>query len=1024
MTVNPTWEFAARTGRPVLSSVEAEALAADLRRELRGEVRFSPGDRALYSADASNYRQVPIGVVIPRDVEDAIVAVRICREHRAPILARGGGTGQAGQSVNVAVVIDFSKYPNRVLSLDPDRRLARVEPGTILDDLRNAAERHHLTFGPDPSTHSRCTLGGMIGNDSCGVHSEMSGKTVDNVESLDVLTYDGLRLTVGKTSEEELARIIAQGGRRGEIYARLRALRDRYADLVRERFPRIPRRVSGFNLDQLLPENGFHVARALVGSENSCVIVLEAEVNLIPSPRARSLLVLGYPDIYAAADDVMSILPHKPIGLEGIDDIHVESMRRKGYHLEDLKLFPKGNGWLLVEVGAETPQAASRRAKDLMADLYEGQNPPDIRLFDDPHEAARIWKVRETALGATAFVPGQPLRWTGWEDSAVAPEKLGGYLRDLRALLDRQGFNCGFYGHFGQGCIHNRIDFDLMSRQGIAKFRAFIEDAADLVVRYGGSLSGEHGDGQSRAELYPKMFGPELVQAFVEFKDIWDPDGRLNPGKVVRPYRLDENLRLGESYRPPALETHFRFPEDGSFAEATLRCSGIGECRRMSGGTMCPSFMVTREEMHSTRGRARMLFEMLQGDPLKDGWRDRHVKEALDLCLACKGCKGDCPVKVDIATYKAEFLAHYYAGRLRPAHAYTIGLVYWWARLASLAPWAANFLARAPVLGRAAKLAGGIATERQLPAFASATFRRWFAARRPRNLDRPRVLLWPDCFNNHFTPPVGEAAVETLEAAGFQVTIPQRSLCCGRPLHDYGFLDLAKRLLRQVLEALGPEIEAGIPLVGLEPSCVAVFRDELVNFFPDDPRARRLSRQSYLLGEFLAKHARQFQPPRLARRALVHGHCHHKAIVGFEGDKDILGRLGLDCRYLEAGCCGMAGAFGFERGHYSLSMQVGERVLLPAVRAEAKESLVVADGFSCREQIAQSTDRHALHLAQVIQMALREDPSAPASPYPERPYLTMREPVAAPPVDPRLLAAGAGAALGAGLLWRRGRPGK
>jgi len=952
----------------------AAALEPTLRAAIEGEVRFDAGSRALYATDASNYRQVPIGVVVPRTIADVVETIAVCRRFGAPVLARGGGTSLAGQCCNVAVVLDFSKHLNRILDLDPEARRARIEPGVVLDELRDAAEAHHLTFGPDPATHTHCTLGGMIGNNSCGVHSVMAGKTDDNVEELEVLTYDGLRLRVGATSDEELARIVRAGGRRGEIYDRLRSLRDRYAGLIREKYPDIPRRVSGYNLPALLPENGFHVARALVGSEGTCVTVLEATVRLVPSPPARTLLVLGYPDVYTAADHVPEILEHGPIGLEGIDDVLIANTRRKGLHPEDLRLLPEGGGWLLVELGDESREEADARARGLMEELRGKPDAPSMTLYDDPRQKKILWRIRESALGATARVPGERDTWEGWEDSAVAPEKLGSYLRELRKLLDKHAYACSLYGHFGQGCVHTRIDFDLVTAPGIGKFRAFLDEAADLVVRFGGSFSGEHGDGQSRAELLPRMFGPELVAAFRELKSIWDPDGKMNPGKIVDPYRLDENLRLGTGYKPPQPRTHFQFPDDdGSLSRATLRCVGVGACRKTTSGTMCPSYMATREEMHSTRGRARLLFEMLEGDPVAGGWRDEHVKEALDLCLACKGCKGECPVEVDLATYKAEFLSHYYARRLRPRSAYAFGLIHRWARLASRAPWAANLVTQTPGLRQLAKLAAGIAPQRSIPAFARSTFRSRFAHRQVRTEGKRRVLLWPDTFNDHFHPEVAESAVEVLESLGYRVEIPRRPLCCGRPLYDFGMLARAKRQLREILGELRDEIRAGTPIVGLEPSCAAVFRDELVNLFPRDEDARRLSQQVFLLSELLVREEALDRLPRLHRRALLHGHCHQKALMTRDGEKEILQAMGIDLEILDSGCCGMAGSFGFERGeHYEVSIRCGERVLLPAVRQAPRDALIVADGFSCREQIAQGTGRRVFHLAQVLRMALRE----------------------------------------------------
>ncbi|HLW86679.1 MAG TPA: FAD-linked oxidase C-terminal domain-containing protein, partial [Candidatus Sulfotelmatobacter sp.] len=798
-------------------------------------------------------------------------------------------------------------------------------------------------------------------------------KTDDNVEELEILTYDGLRMRVGRTSEAQLERIIREGGRRGEIYSGLKDLRDRYADLVRQRYPNIPRRVSGYNLNYLLPENGFHVARALVGSEGTCVTVLEASCRLVESPPERVLLVLAYDDIFQCADRVPEIMNHGPIGLEGVDHLLVEYTRRKGINSEGLALLPQGGGWLLAEFGAATRAEAESQAQKLMQVLSRSSTPPQMRLFTDKQQIKRVWEVRESALGATSHVPGESLEWEGWEDSAVTPEKLGTYLRDLTKLMSGYSYHSAMYGHFGHACVHMRINFDLQSVAGIANYRKFVEEAADLVVGYGGSLSGEHGDGHSRAELLPRMFGPELVQAFREFKALWDPEWKMNPGKVVEPYKLDEHLRLGAEYRPWEPDTHFQFPEDhGSLASSTLRCVGVGKCRRYDGGVMCPSFRVTGEERHSTRGRAHLLWEMTKGEMIRDGWRDEHVKESLDLCLACKGCKSDCPVGVDVATYKAEFLSHYYKGRRRPRSAYAFGNIAMWARMASFAPALANLATQTPLLREVAKFVAGMPRQRSIPAFARETFRTWFRRRESRNLKRAPVLLWPDTFNNYFLPETGKAAVEVLEAAGFHVLLPKAGLCCGRPLYDWGMLERAKRLLSDILDALAPEIEKGTPLVVLEPSCAAVFRDELTNLFPRDPRAQALSRQTFLLSEFLRQKGEHFRLPTLRRRALVHGHCHHKSIMKMTDEEAVLRAMEIDFHAPAPGCCGMAGSFGFEKDKYGISIAVGELELLPAVRQAPQDSLIIADGFSCREQIAQGAGRYALHLAEVIQMGLRQ----------------------------------------------------
>jgi FAD/FMN-containing dehydrogenase/Fe-S oxidoreductase len=972
-----------------LHAVDAAPLERDLRSTLQGEVRFDPGSRALYATDASNYRQVPIGVVIPRSIDDVVQTVEIARRHGAPVLSRGGGTSLCGQCCNVAVVMDWSKYLHRIIELDPARRQARVQPGLVLDDLRNAAERHHLTFGPDPSTHNHCTLGGMIGNNSCGVHSVMAGETADNVDSLDILTYDGVRMTVGPTDEDTYHRMVSRGGRTADIYRRLHALRDRYADEIRKHFPPIARRVSGYNLPGLLPENGFNLARALVGSESTCVTVLEATVRLVPSPPVRSLVVLGYPDVYSAGDHIPEILRYRPIGLEGMDDRLVNDMVKMRIHPKDVKLLPHGTGWLLVEFGGDTKEEADARAAEMMHGLRALPDPPSMKLYDDPPAEAVLWTVRKSGLGATAHVPGAPSTWEGWEDSSVPVDRLGDYLRGLRKLFDRYEYGCSLYGHFGQGCVHTRIDFDLQTATGIRKFRSFLFDAADLVVSFGGSISGEHGDGQSKAELLPRMFGHELIHAFEEFKSIWDPEWKMNPGKIVRPFRVDENLRLGTSYRPPDPPTHFAFPSDDySFSTASLRCVGVGECRRERGGTMCPSYRVTREEMHSTRGRAHLLFEMLEGDPVTVGWRDDHVKESLDLCLACKGCKHDCPVNVDMATYKAEFLSHYYEGRRRPVHAYSMGLIYWWSRLASYAPDVANFFTQTPGVSGLVKALGGIAAERRMPAFASPTFTEWFRQRRAQGNGEMSVILWPDTFNNYFYPGTAKAAVHVLEAAGCRVSIPPRPLCCGRPLYDFGMLTLAKRQLRQILDVLRNDLTAGTPIVGLEPSCVAVFRDELTNLFPHDPAAKRLAAQTMTLSEFLRHYRPDWHPPRMDRKALVHGHCHHKAVMGFAAESEVLGNAAREVEILDTGCCGMAGSFGFKREHYEMSQQIGELALLPAVRRASAQDVIVADGFSCREQMAQATSRRAFHLAEVLHLALGEHDHPPSETLPEATYFS------------------------------------
>ena len=949
----------------------AQALEARLRNTVKGEVRFDEASRALYSTDSSNYRQVPIGLVIPRDSADVIATVAACREFGAAILSRGGGTSVAGQTCNVAVVIDFSKYMRSVVDLDPAAKRARVQPGIVLDALRVEAEKHELTFAPDPATHSRCTLGGMIGNNACGVHALMGGKTVDNVEALDILLYDGTRMRVGRTTEEELTAIIAAGGRRGEIYAGLRRLRDTYADLVRQRFPDIPRRVSGYNLDQLLPEKGFNVARALVGSEGTCVTILEAECELKPSPQHRRLVALGFEDAFIAADHVPAVLAFKPIGLEGFDGLLVDFMLRKNLLVDDVKLLPVGGGFLLCEFGADSPEDADRMAHALIEASKQFEHVPSCALYS-PEEAERVWHVRESALGACVFVPGEKNGCEGWEDSAVQPELLGAYLRELFALIERNGYRTPMYGHFGQGCVHLRITFDFKTTEGVARYRKFIDDAADIVLKYGGSFSGEHGDGQARAVLLPKMFGPELMQAFAEFKALWDPLNRMNPGKLIDPvavYDPTDNLRIGPGYQAAAHTTWFQYPGDqGSFSDATTRCVGVGACRKQDHGTMCPSYMATREEKHSTRGRAHLLWEMMQGNVIQDGWRNEEVREALDLCLSCKACKTECPVNVDMATWKAEFLAHHYEGRFHPLHHYVFGFMDRWASMASFAPTLFNLPIRTPGINSILKSVLGVAQQRELPRFAAKNFRDQFnRSTRPSAANGDPVLLWPDTWNNYFHPQALTSAAKVLAAAGTHVQIPKRHVCCGRPLYDFGFLDEARRYLLRILEEFEPEITAGVPVVMLEPSCASVFRDELINFFPNDERAIRLSKQTIMLSEMLARKSANWQPPQMpGRRIVVHGHCHQKTQMTMNDEMSLLRSTGAEVELLDSGCCGMAGPFGFEADKFEVSQTLAERVLLPAVRAAGENDLLVSNGFSCREQIKQNTPRSAVHLAEVL----------------------------------------------------------
>jgi FAD/FMN-containing dehydrogenase/Fe-S oxidoreductase len=973
---------------------EADALEQQLRAHIRGEVRFDAASKALYATDGSNYRHIPIGVVIPRDEADVIATVAACRAVNAPLLSRGAGTSLAGQGCNTAVILDFSKYMNGMGPIDPVTKTVHVQPGIVLDRVRDAAEKFALTFAPDPATHSRCTIGGMIGNNSCGVHALMGGKTVDNIHSLDLLLYDGTRLTVGPTTEAELAAHIATGGRIGEIYAALKRIRDTYADQVRAKFPRIPRRVSGVNLDELLPENNFNLARALVGSEGTCAVILGATLQLVESPQCRTLVGVGFPDIFLAADNVPQILEHKPIGLEGVDGYLLDALRRKQKSVEDLKLLPPGDGFLIVEFGAATQPEANAKARIFVASLKTLSPQPASRIYTSD-EAKRVWHIRESGLGATAFIPGpngkSTTGWEGWEDAAVDPTKLGSYLRAIHALINEYNYSTAMYGHFGQGCVHMRLNFDLETPAGIIKFRQFIERAADIALAHDGSLSGEHGDGQARGALLPKMFGEDLMEAFRAFKRIFDPTNRMNPGKLIDAHQPHEDLRLGADYKPWQPKTHFAYAEDnGSFASATLRCVGVGACRKTDAGTMCPSFMATGEELHSTRGRAHLLWELMQDEVLPNQWQNQQVKESLDLCLSCKACKSECPVSVDMATYKAEFLSHYYEGQPRPLAHYAFARIDRFAHLASFAPTLINAINKTPILSRAIKSLLHIHPNRTLPRFSQPfTPDRRLAKNPQRRHDRratpqvpaasdsipllptpyslPPVFLWSDTFNNYFHPSTLRAAHQVLTTAGFRVILPNRHLCCGRPLYDFGMLDTAKKYLLKILDALSPQLIDGTPIVVLEPSCASVFRDELTNLFPKDPRAAQLRDQTFLLSEFLVKHAPHYKPPQIgkAEKIIVHGHCHHRATMGMTDELALLYATGADVQLLDSGCCGMAGPFGFEKDKYDLSQKLGERVLLPAIRNNPK-AILITDGFSCAEQVTQNTQARPMHLAELL----------------------------------------------------------
>jgi len=959
-------------------------LERDLADRVDGEVRFDAGSRGAYSTDSSNFRQVPLGVVLPRTVDAGAEAVAVCREHDVPLLSRGGGTSLAGQCTNTAVVIDYSKYCKRLLSVDPAQRTCVVEPGIVLDVLNAELEKHGLRFGPEPATHMNCTIGGMIGNNSCGATAQRTGKVADNIASLEVLLYDGTRFWCGPTTDDEYEAIERRGDRRAQIYRRLRNLRDTYARQIKAKYPPIPRRVSGYNLDSLLPPHGFDVAGLLVGSESTLITVLRAKLKLVPVLRERTLVVLGYPSVDRAADAVPAVLPHQPVALEGLDHRLIRDEQIKHMNPKALAELPRGKAFLMVQFGANTREEADEAAQRMLDALHETEHAPNVSFLDDPAHEDELWRVREAGLGATAHVPTHRDTWEGWEDSAVHPDRVGDYLRDLQRLYDEFGYSDdampSLYGHFGQGCIHTRIPFDLYTTEGVATYRRFMERAADLVVSYGGSLSGEHGDGQSRGELLNRMFGDELVGAFGELKAIFDPGDKMNPGKVVHPARLDQHLRLGGDWSPAAWQDlFFKFPHDGgSFAQAANRCVGVGKCRQHnnSGGmVMCPSYQVTYEEEHSTRGRARLLFEMLNGhgdSPIENGWRSDAVHDALDLCLACKGCKADCPADVDMATYKAEFLAHHWEGRQwrRPRSDLALGWLPVTARLVSRFRLAgvANTVTHTPLLHWAAMLAGGL-EHREVPLFAGEPLQQWYARRGPRgDGHRGAVVLWPDTFSNYFHPHIGQAAVEVLEHAGWRVEIPVEPVCCGLTWVSTGQVATGKRVLSRAVAALAPHVQAGEYVVGLEPSCTATFRSDAAELFPDDQDVHRLRDHTLTLAELLTEHTPGWQPPKLRRPVLAQVHCHQHAVMKWEADAKLLADAGAEAEYLETGCCGLAGNFGFESGHGEVSRACAERAMLPRLRDASPGAVILADGFSCRTQIHEldSGGREAMHLAELL----------------------------------------------------------
>ncbi|KAB2350152.1 FAD-binding and (Fe-S)-binding domain-containing protein [Actinomadura rudentiformis] len=958
-------------------TVPDEILRA-LRKAGLADADISSRRRAEYSSDASLYRVLPSVVAFPRSADEVAAALEVCRSLGVALTARGAGTSIAGNAVGEGVVLDFSRHLGQIRGIDPGSGTAEVEPGVVLDGLQRAAAPHGLRFGPDPSTHSRCTIGGMIGNNACGSRALGFGRTSDNVVELDVLAGTGERLA---------ARRGADVGSSAALTALDGVVR---ADLatIRTELGRFGRQISGYSLEHLLPERGFDPARALVGTEGTLGLLLGATVKLVPIPADPVLVVLGYPDMASAADAVPHVLPHRPIAAEGLDARIVDVVRRlrRNAPVPDL---PRGGGWLLVELpGGDQGVDPAALASD--ADAI------DHRVVADPAEAAALWRIREDGAGLAARPHDGRMSYAGWEDAAVPPERLGAYLRDFEALLAERGLAGTPYGHFGDGCVHVRIDFPLDRQGGTRVFREFLTDAARLVASHGGSMSGEHGDGRARGELLPIMYSSAALRLFERVKAVFDPDDVLNPGVIVRPRPVDADLRVpaatlrvadgnlrgpaanlrgsAANLRGPATASGrrglaFAYGDDaGDFTAAVHRCTGVGKCRADltgAGGVMCPSYLATKDEKDSTRGRARVLQEMANGELVR-GWRSPEVHDALDLCLACKGCSSDCPTGVDMAAYKAEVLYQSYRHRLRPMSHYVLGGLPRWVRLAARAPRLTNRMMYGPLAGPGKRLAG-VDHRRDFPRVASQTFRRWFR-------DHPvapgdPVLLWIDTFTDHFSPQVAIAAVRVLEDAGFSIRIPQRGLCCGLTYISTGRLGTARKLLRRSVNALAPHAEAGTPIVGLEPSCIAVFRSdarELLNVPSDAPSLPDV----YTLAELLSERPGWTPPPLDGVTAVAQPHCHHHAVMGWDADRALLESAGASVQPV-GGCCGLAGNFGAEKGHYDVSVAVAETALLPAVRAADADATVLADGFSCRTQLAALAGRDGLHLAELLAEPLR-----------------------------------------------------
>ncbi|MEX1079550.1 MAG: FAD-binding and (Fe-S)-binding domain-containing protein [Homoserinimonas sp.] len=953
---------------------------------------------AEYSYDASNYRIRPLGVVFPRTAEEVAATLAVCFEHRVPVIGRGGGTSMAGGAVGPGVVIDFSRFMNAVLHIDAEAKQATAEAGIVLTTLQREvlnATGGTLTFAPDPSSKTRATLGGSIANDACGNHSVSYGRTSDHVIALNLVTADGLQLTATRTGlHATIEGDPAAAARAEKLTEELRVLAAANLSMFRLELERIPRQVSGFHLAQLLPEHGFDVARALVGSEGTCAIVVSATVQLVPVAPAALLVTLGYDDVVEAAQDVMTILEFTPAAIEGIDEAIVDTMRHLRGH-DSVRGLPEGKAWLYVDLDGDDPAEVAAKAEELLARLRQNGRLIAGRAVPNITDRASLWRVREDGAGLSARLHTGGESWPGWEDSAVAPENLADYLSEFRVLLSRFGLEGVMYGHFGAGCMHVRITFDLRTDDGRRVMEAFMREAATLVVKHGGSLSGEHGDGRARSELLPIMYSAQMLDAFDAFKRAWDPSGILNPGILVAPDSLGENLALAgvpERQWRTSFDLAPRTPSPtqhagDDFVHAVQGCVGIGRCRTDVGGVMCPSYRATGDEKDSTRGRARVLQEMVRGaKTIDEGWKSDDVREVLDLCLSCKACSTDCPVGVDMATYKSEFYDHYYQGRLRPLSHYSLGWLPIWLKLTVRVAPLLNLVLQSP-LGKVVAFLGGLTTRRTLPRFASAKqLRRELAKNgKPAANGTGDIVLVIDSFTKGFRPEVAGAAQRVLNTTGNTIEC-NAEVCCGLTMISTGQLGKAKRTLARAAENLDDGTDR--PIVVIEPSCAAAFRKDLPELIHTDA-ARRVSARIRSFAGMVKELADDGWQPEWPNGApaevTVQTHCHEYSVFGAKAQSAALHAVGVSQIREATGCCGVAGNFGFEPSHYDVSMQVAEQALIPALKKTPADTPVLADGFSCQMQLMQvDPHRTGLHIAELLDPAkpaqtIQPSPASPAT---------------------------------------------